>query len=210
LGGLPYLGADFHIRQRRSGPNPAGCRRRSARLLRALVGADHRCLGDLCRCGRAAPCNCWRGAKIVGFSCGEDEGCRPGADRSLTFAARIQAIPSGGWLRRSRNRSRNPTRPKNPSRERQRAVSIALVTLPLFLRIPRANIAAPSEAVAWRVGLACGRKPTLTPRPRISLSALRAERFVGQRGLAENRGGGRCGREILRLTAQDDGVFKSC
>ena len=39
------------------------------------------------------------------------------------------------------------------SRERKRAVSIALATLPLSVRIPRANIAAPSEAVALRVGL---------------------------------------------------------
>ncbi len=34
---------------------------------------------------------------------------------------------------------------KNPSRERKRAVSIALATLPLSVRIPRANIAARSE-----------------------------------------------------------------
>ena len=47
----------------------------------------------------------------------------------------------------------NPTRPKNPSRERKRAVSRALATLPLSVRIPRANIAARSEAVALRVGL---------------------------------------------------------
>src|SRR5208337_2621597 len=42
---------------------------------------------------------------------------------------------------------------KNPSRERKRAVSIALATLPLSVRIPRANIAARFEAVALRVGL---------------------------------------------------------
>jgi hypothetical protein len=41
---------------------------------------------------------------------------------------------------------------KNPSRERKRAVSIALATLPLSVRIPRANIAARSEA------LGCGRQ----------------------------------------------------
>src|SRR5271167_425478 len=78
---------------------------------------------------------------------------RPGADRSLTFAARIQAIPPGDSYPAVANGSRNPTRPKNPSRERKRAVSIALATLLLSVRIPRATIAAPSEAVALRVGL---------------------------------------------------------
>ena len=68
-------------------------------------------------------------------------GCRPGADRSLTFAARIQAIPAE-IVTPELNRIRNPTRPKNPSRERKRAVSIALATLPLSVRIPRTNIAA--------------------------------------------------------------------
>ena len=48
---------------------------------------------------------------------------------------------------------------KNPSRERKRAVSIALATLPLSVRSPRVNIAARSEAVALRLG--CGRQPAL-------------------------------------------------
>src|SRR5271166_6100555 len=47
------------------------------------------------------------------------------------------------------------------SRERKRAVSIALATLPLFVRIPRANIAARSEAVALRVGLRAPARATV-------------------------------------------------
>jgi hypothetical protein len=85
--------------------------------------------------------------------------CWPAADRSLTFAARIKATA---------------TRPKNPSRERKRAVSIALATLPLSVRIPRANIAAPSEAVALRVGLRASAHAEAPPKD----LAQRAERIT--------------------------------
>ncbi len=72
--------------------------------------------------------------------------CRPGADRSLTFAARIEfhagdsypAVETDPAIQRGQ---------KILSRERKRAVSIALATLPLSVPIPRANIAAPSEAL---------------------------------------------------------------
>ena len=55
---------------------------------------------------------------------------------------------------------------KNPSRERKRAVSIALATLPLSVRIPRASIAARPPR-RWRCGLGCGRQPTLRRSRRI-------------------------------------------
>ncbi len=80
-------------------------------------------------------------------------GCRPGADRSLTFAARIFGV---GFLHPFSTAAYYPSRWNclNPSRERKRAVSSALATLPLSVRIPRANIVAPSEAVTLRVGFA--------------------------------------------------------
>src|SRR5271169_2213500 len=56
------------------------------------------------------------------------------------------------------------TRPKNPSRERKRAVSIALATLPRSVRIPRANIAARSEAVALRVELRAPARAMAPPK----------------------------------------------
>ena len=63
---------------------------------------------------------------------------------------------------------------KNPSRERKRAVSIALATLPLSVRIPRANIAAPSKPVALRVGLRAAARARTQPKD----LAQRAERFA--------------------------------
>ena len=82
-------------------------------------------------------------------------GCRRGADRSLTFAARIQF--DAGKVTPQLERIQKFNAAKNPSRERKRAVSIALATLPLSVRFARANIAGPLRR--WRCGLGAGGNP---------------------------------------------------
>ena len=78
-------------------------------------------------------------------------------DRSLTFAARIQAISRGNSNPAVGDGARNFNEAKKSEPRTKRAVSIALATAPRFVRIPRANIAGRSEAVAMCLALGCGR-----------------------------------------------------
>jgi hypothetical protein len=75
----------------------------------------------------------------------------------LRWRRGLRAFPAGDSYPLVETVPEIPNRPKNPSRERKRAVSLALATLPLSVRIPRANIAARSERC--RCGLGCGRQP---------------------------------------------------